>query len=357
MHIEATSNRSRIKRIGQSVVLSALIVSCSGGGSGGDSAPVSPPPPPANSAPVIQFVVSTRTVFEQSEFVIDASDTSDPDIDSFEISFVQTSGPNAERLEDVNASASKWRAASLDEDITTEMQFDITATDARGASSSASVTIPIQGFSGAGKPVAVFDPGVTLVSGNVGVPGTANFGIDEVVGFRLAFQGSPNNPKEILLFGESGDFGTFNYERFDRGTVNDTVSNVSFLKPGLLTFKLADGPGIGSDSFSVLDDVADELVWFFARHSGTNVRDFNSINRIAIEKPCFVEPRNNTGQDFIWIGQRNRGFSVVRINPGGTNDDPTFESEFIDVVNDGRSYCHLTTTVFPDRSLHAGLLQ
>lgn len=272
--------------------------------------------------------------------MIDASDTTDP-ADSFEVTFAQTSGPSATRLEDVNAYASLWRAADFDSDTMDQMQFEVTATDARGAVSRQTITIPVRGFAGPGRPIAIYDPEVTLEAYNA-LP------FSELIASQLEFPGSSSNPNKLVFFGEDTTLGYYDYSRPDVRTLDAVFSEVSFLLSNSLGFQFFDFGGNYVEELLVLDEIEDEFSWFYQPSAAPST--YEPGGSFSIENPCYLTPRISTRQNFVWIGQRNKGFSVVRlelnVDPSGV---PAIDSELLFETNDGRSLCHLYTTTFADR--------
>lgn len=342
------------------------LAGCGGGGSSNGTGsvsempppppppPPSPPPPPtpppvSNSPPTIEFRLSATDIIEQNQFVLDAEDTTDPENDSIAISMTQVAGPTAERLEDVNAVATKWRAPSLDQNTIAEIQIEIRAEDGRGAVAIENVNIPIRGFSGPGRPVAFFQPGVSLISGNVGTPGEPNSGFIDVIGVQESIVGSGSAPKQLQFFGEDSGFGFFDYLRSDRATLTETFGDVSYLRKRGLTFNFQ-GLRSWTGEFIVTSEADNEVVWLTTESSDASDRPFARRDSFEIENPCFFLGRNNTGQDFVWIGQRNRGVSVVRLAPREDAEGRTiFDHEIINETSNGRSLCHFITTRFPQR--------
>ena len=227
------------------------------------------------------------------------------------------------------------------------MEFEISATNSAGTSGTTTVSVEIRGFSGPGKPVALFDTGFEFLAGNIGVPaaigGGLNGSLTEVIGSELQFQGSADNPKEFVFFGGESD-GFYSY-RIDDNVISDQIfSKSSFFEVGTLSFNLQGDSGSGAN-FVLLDEVEDTFGYYnvlgsSAPYSVSEVESFDILN------PCYVAERVNTGQDFIWVGQRNEGLSVVRLLPLG---DGKFETEVIDEVGEGRSLCHVVTTKLSDR--------
>ncbi|MEO1241161.1 MAG: hypothetical protein AAFX54_04580 [Pseudomonadota bacterium] len=324
-----------------------LVSACSGGSEDG-GAPSGPSSTPAstNAAPTIQFEISTGQLLEQAIFTIDTITTNDRDRDSFTISVTQTSGPSATRLEDVNSFMTRWRAPDLAQDLVDQMGFEIRAEDSRGAVSTATALVPVRGFSGPGQPVAVFDPSFELKVGNVGVPGTANTGLSEIIATRIQPPGFPGNPEQVMIFGENAAAGGYDYSRDDLVHVEGVFSDISFLEYGALSFN---GVGRFTDELIVLDEASNRASWLFSERS-TQEGAFQQGDGFSIEKPCFFSRARDTGQDFVWIGQRGTGFSVVRIDPidpDGNGVALEFDSQIIDSLDNGRSLCHLFPTSLP----------
>ncbi|MCK0127690.1 hypothetical protein [Erythrobacter sp. F6033] len=291
--------------------------------------------------------MSTTNVLEQNQFVIEADGTTDPDGDSITITMSQVAGPTATRLDDINALATRWRAPSLNQDETVEIQIEIRAEDGRGAVATQNVVIAVRGFSGPGRPVAVFDPGVRLVSGNVNAE--TNAGISEVIAQQNIDGGMSGDQERLLFFGEDSGFGYFDYSQFDRATLAETFGDVSFLEKGTLDFNFQSFVDWAS-GLLVASETDDEVSWFTTESSSASDRPFARRDGFSISNPCFVQGRVDTSQDFVWIGQRNQGLSVVRLDrQSDSNGFTVFNDALISQTSQGRSLCHLTTTSFAQR--------
>ncbi|WP_169711654.1 hypothetical protein [Henriciella litoralis] len=315
---------------------------CGGGSSGGGGTPNGgppppPPPPPGNGGPDIRIELSSNPVLEQNIFVIDTFDTTDPDGDSFNITLRQTSGPAAEQLEDVNAYATKWRAPDITTNTTATMVFEIRAEDSRGAVSTKSANVQLRGFSGPGRPVALLDQGARLEVGNIGTT------FSEVFASVPAVAGSPNNPRDLVLFGEDTTKGYFDYSRTDLATVEPSFSGIAQIVPNGLGFNGVEAP----NQFVVVEEGANKISLVNSDRSVVPGGTFQLADSFAIDQPCYFEGRTNTGQDFGWVGQRDNGLAVVRITPDNSSSSNQFDSEVIFDLNSDRSLCHIFPTELP----------
>lgn len=332
---------------------SVALVGCGGGGAGAPAptspSPPPPPPPTSNNAPNIVVELSASQVFEQNQFVISVEQSTDSEGDSFSITMTQIAGPTAARLQDVNSLATRWRAPSVDQNAIVDVEFEIRAEDNRGATALTNVSVPVRGFSGPGRPVATFSPAVSLISGNVGVPGELNSGLLDVIGLQDNIGGATNNPRRLVFFGEDTGLGYFDYLRSDQATLDETFSNVSFLRKGALGFNFQGFP-TGTGELIVTNELDDEVVWITTQSSDASDRPFARQDSFGVDNPCFFLGRNNTGQDFVWVGQRDQGVSVIRLSP---QDDGTgrtvFDASLVSQASQGRSLCHFVTTSFPQR--------
>ena len=119
------------------IVPFALLASaCGGGGGSGGSGNGGQPPPPSNGSPV--FGVTTYTMSEDGHLASTFS-VSDPDNDA--LTFVQMSNPAMGAVDSFTADGSfSYRPAA---DASGTVTFGVRATDSKGASTNATVTITV----------------------------------------------------------------------------------------------------------------------------------------------------------------------------------------------------------------------
>ncbi|KDA04331.1 putative lipoprotein [Hyphomonas oceanitis SCH89] len=101
----------------------------------------------------------------------------------------------------------------------------------------------------------------------------------------------------------------------------------------------------------MLSETEDKLRWFIASRNDDPIV-FSEADNISITDPCHVVGATDSSQDFILVGQRNRGLSVVRIvavDPDGDGIAVEFDDSVIYSLDVGRSLCHVFPTVLPER--------
>lgn len=334
----------------------ALSLAACGGGSGSSGSPSAqlppppppppappppPPPPPAGSGPDFEATIPHQPILAGSLFTVEIPSSVRNAV------VQQISGPTASEVENGSSSQSTWRAPELTTDTVDELVFEVTASDSSGNSSTVTVTADFRGFSGPGQPIALFEPSLELLAGTAGVPaqigGNLNGGWTQVIGAINQIPGSANNPKRFVFFG--GFMEGFSSFRISDEVVSDEVFlDSSFFQVGLLTFNLQGDAGSGLN-FLLLDEAEDALRHFIQLGSSAPF-EVVEAEAISITDPCYVAERVNTGQDFIWMGQRGGGVSVMRLLPLG---DGQFDVEEIDSVGGTRSLCHILTTRLSDR--------
>jgi len=319
-----------------------MLSACGGGGSGGGAStpPQSPPPPPAST---IDVEVANQPVLENNLFIVKFSDS---DITA-DLTVTQVSGPSATLLDNSQSAASTWKAPDFDTDTEAEMVFEASGTDPDGNTGTATVRVSVRGFSGPGHPVALMGSDFEFLAGNLGVPaqigGNLNGSWRQAIGSLPSLPGSADNPRDFAFIGGQSD-GFFTYRIRDEIESSFSFRAASFFQVGLLTFNLQENLGGGSN-FLLLDDAEDRLRHFFLEGSSP---PFTLVEgeSVPFEDPCFVRERENTSQDYVWLGQKNNGLSVVRLLPLGNG---AFDTEIIDKVGEQRSFCHIVATRFSER--------
>lgn len=325
------------------------IAACGGGGGsagGGVSTPPPVPPPPIiNTPPTIQYSLSKSVVFENEIFSIDVNDSTDADggIDTYSIT--QLSGSMATPLGNINLGLFRWRAPTYEFDTIEDITFEIVLTDVDGDSSSEIVRVSVRGFAGPGTPVAIFDPPLNLFVGTGSSIGGDNSPENVIVTSAV----DPNNPMSsgsaISFIG--GPSGSLDYSDDAYLPIEGTFESVEFIDYDSLGFNLL---AVFAEEFSVLSETEDTLRWFRAERSmGGLSFTFMEADRLSVENPCFVAGRTDTSQDYVWIGQRNKGLSVVRLealrDSGGVAIG--FDDTVLQQLDNGRSFCHIFPTILP----------
>ena len=234
-------------------------------------------------------------------------------------------------------------------DTVENMGFTVKATNSNPQGTTESVVnvnVAVRGFAGPGLPVALYEPGLELLAGNIGVPasigGNLNGAWGQVIGSVFSFPGSQSNPREFVFFGAS-DIGSVSYRIDDELSSTETYLQYSFFEVGTLSFNLfGDSGGL---NFVLLDEIGDKFRYFIQTGSAA-LRNVVEAQSFEIENPCYVAGRVSTGQDFIWVGQRDAGFSLIRLLPLGNG---RFNTAVLNRAGGQRSLCHILTTDHSDR--------
>jgi len=347
-----------------SAFLASLSLAACGGGGTSPSPPLTPPPPPTsppppagpNDPPVVSYSVSTDTLNEGETFLIDARASSDPDgeIRSFvaEHKF-NPFFPEFEALP-VNVGGHPEGVFEFlvpEVFVDTQAIFDITVEDDRGESST--------------------DTAFLTFRSTVNAPKTDGFG----QAYRVFNTGRPLQLLGVDLFDvlaiEIGAFTNMGGqelipladmdEMIGRGildtesTVEGEVQAVNTLIPYALKFNLEP---VTPYEFAVISEDGNGVHWF-ADYDAAFPEAFELKQTIDIARPCYFSPRVSTAQDFVWIGQRGGGLSVVQIDrfvpsnlpPGTPNSNWArgFSYSIKSRAGGSRSLCYLYPTVLSER--------
>jgi len=339
------------------LVTALMLAACGGGGGGGNPAQnptppaPPPPPPPVNQSPMVAFSVSSTDLIEGETFLIDVRSSSDPDgtIVAYTAEHFQPYLPELKAIR-VNESAHpegvfEFLVPEVFEDM--DAVFHITVEDDRGATDSGSAylvfqsTVTLPKIDGFGDAYRVVDAGRPLRL--LGADGLGDNVFAEDMGTQ-----------EITVVTDMQGFISNQQVQTD-ATVTGSVGSVDLLLPSALSFNLTPVTPI---SFLTVSESADSLDWY-ADFEIDFPDAFELADSISIPSPCHFVPRYGTGQDFIWVGQRGAGLSVVRLNrfvpdnlPAGTPNSHWargFDDSIISQAGGSRSLCHVYPAVLPDR--------
>lgn len=348
------------------LLTSALLASC-GGGSGSSSSTVTPQPvvvtpppvvvtPPQPQPPTIIAALSKSLVWESELFSIDldGSTADDANIDTFDIK--QVSGLPVKDLERTNFYYYNFQAPDYDFDGMQSIEFEITATDTAGRVSVKTILLSVEGFGGTGVPIARYETPVELIGGDGSGRGSGG-GYDGIFLSEADIPSLPDGSVNFKFYGANNSSDVpKNYNEaadesfFDEDTT--PVTNVNYIVKGRLEFNLR--PSLGTD-IVVLNKESDEFIWY----AGVSERDeantkwlkrYSKQDSFAIEDPCFFTGRQNTGQDYIWVGQENNGASLVQLDP--VRNDQGYADSFNETVlqkfGGQRSLCLIYPTEIQD---------
>ena len=117
-----------------------------------------------NNAPTASVVNSTLSVDENDSVTLDASPSSDSDGDAITFAWTQTSGTSVNLT---NATSAQASFTAPDLPATEDLVFEVTVTDAKGASDTATVTVTVNDSAGNESPVAnVASSEITVTEGD-----------------------------------------------------------------------------------------------------------------------------------------------------------------------------------------------
>lgn len=322
------------------VITSSILLGCGGGESSSDELPqtggANPETPQTPiSDPSMVIHLRKTTVYEGEVFQINADDAGE------NVSIKQISGPQAVKLENVNSTHYQFRAPNSDANIEEIMTFKVEASK-NGVSRVKEVAVTVVGFEGPGRVVGEFDTNLKLVKGDGDPLISYSFDVLENV-IALEDRG---NEKELVFLSESNYLG--GYSQATNPVMSYIFSEISAIKIGKLGFNLQN---IFAEEFLVLQEESNSIKWFVSEHSSDNGYRYVSYqDEIAIENPCEFVGKTSTAEDFVWIGQRNKGFSTVRLEAITNNEGSTreFNDSVIQSLVNGRSHCLIYPTKLPE---------
>jgi len=353
--MEIISNSSKFFRFLGITFLLVNLSACGGSGGSDSTLPVMPPPvpppapaPPPNQAPVVNITVSEQTVFEGRViiFSFDGSTDSDGYIDTYEMT--QSSGTPATRLSDQNLFTLRWLAPLYSQDITETLSFEAVLTDDKGLSTRQQVDVTVEGLAGPGVPVARFMPALKLELGN----GTSIVGndvnADYVIASVTVHDSNNVSQTQLKVIGETNADSIIDFGSDTAITFQETFEDISYLDFDSLGFTLT---SVFADDLAVLSEQNNKFWWLTQKRSDEEnvIGEFTLQDSFNIPSPCYSGGRVSTGEDFIWVGQRDLGFSTVSLEPvkGESLRTIGFNHQVTPQVSDGRSFCHIYPTRLP----------
>jgi hypothetical protein len=284
------------RRVRASFVLVAAlaIASCGGGGGGGGSPPPPPPPPPPPASVVVaRAVASAASVQEGQPFSVDASTSTTTNAAPLAYTWTQVSGP---AITITNSTAAKIDLTAPEVTADAAAQFRVTATS---GADTASATVDVTFANIAQTPV--FASSTMLGTASFNLPVTKIIGDQTETLVGVPF-GGPSNTSFIglTLAGNALQVG------------NSTAGNfppLTVFKPPALS--VANDPAVFK--FAAASESQNTLSLFRRPPGGPS---FSSVFlNMAIDRPCGMSfSWSIEGSQGIYVGQRNKGFSLVKIN-------------------------------------------
>ncbi|MFK8031735.1 MAG: hypothetical protein AB8G18_15970 [Gammaproteobacteria bacterium] len=320
-----------LKPAGKPIVLIlayAFLPACGGGG----SSPAPAMPPAVDTvAPVVVFSSATLEVSSDSTGTANVSATDNVGV---------TSGVLTDCTNDGDFSGSTFTAPVVF--VETVSVCTATAMDAQGNQGSDTLTVTITPAP-QGAVVAIYDPPLQLKVGNGSTIGGSPTS-QQVIAVRT----DPTTDLSSIAFLGGPDFMNDFANDTSPPVVGDPFEDISFVGFGALSFNL---PGIFGDEFVVLSETEDTLQWYVDERSADGLTfTFFEADSLGVENPCYVTGRRNTGQDYIWLGQRDRGMSIIRLEGVENAEGLTrgFDETVLDQLGEGRSLCYIFPTQLPE---------
>lgn len=334
-------NRNNDLHWGLVISLSIGISSCGGGSSASLSTPIPTPTPtqvtptPTQQPPSMVLYIDRTNLYEGEAFRINAED-----IGGSNVTIKQTSGPAVEILDNINRVHFQFRAPSFDYDTVEIITFEVTASNQAGVGVR-NIEFTVNGYGGYGRTVAEFNPGLTLANGN-GNPTIyySQARLENIIAIKEREDG-----KELVFLG--GDVLKRDYSITGQPASNYVFSDIHSIKVDKLRFNL--GQYHGTDEFSVLQE--DRIKWFVSEYDYNQEKNTIVLqDEILINQPCELVGRTSTGEDFIWVGQQNKGFSTIRLDPikNEINVTQGFNDSVLQSVDNDRSLCFIYPTELTD---------
>lgn len=326
-----------------------ILLSACGGGSDNNLSPPSgsnPAPggmpvggPPANRPPVLDLLVSDTDLFEDRGFSIDWFDTSDPDGDGFDVQITQIAGPHAStHLQ--RTYETFYTAPFVDGGGSQDLVFEVTATDSKGAVTTEQVIFTVFDDVGPGIGIAKTPSGARLVTGTTGNIFVSQ---DRAYDARLILPGQ-NGGQTIMRINPSSSTSFPNQLRH----IGDLASgSVDFVDWDALDIFAS-----GEYRFIILSEDRNSLDWYRTQEEPSSrgtVSTAYLADNIDVENPCFFASSTISLDQIYWIGQRQRGLSMVRLTmpPEQDGSASSFDHEILDTIGEGRSFCHIFHTQLP----------
>jgi len=250
----------------------------------------------------------------------------------------------------VSVNGTTFRAPSLDIDGTEQLSFEVKVTGPNGGTASTILNAPeVIGRAGAGIPVAIYDPSLSLLNGFSRIANLNGNVNTNVMASRPGSENFNSDKFEIVMFGGSTNIqNEQDFENESNFLVEGSFDDINY----------AELNGIGSalgiaNGLTVLSKTENELRWFKSESGGSTPFTYRESDSFSIDEPCFV--RDLFGQDFIWVGQENNGLSVVRLDRIQTNGETSgFDATVLQNTGGSRSLCYILPTRLSRRFANSG---
>lgn len=333
----------------------AMGLAACGGGGGSTTAPTPPsvaPPPPPNQPPSLSIQITPNPVLENEPFFIDLTASDDPDGTIVRSRITQRT-PNFYVAEQISGDTSTAGSYTFNApevfrhervETSAELFFEIEIEDNDGRVVDDEVRILVDSVQETDRAAGLAEflqlsssEEVLLFPENVPTASFLN-----VFGY-LPDPDPITGDQEIVLL-ENLNFIPLNLidteivvEKLD-----DTVANIGPFFPGIFSLDLSPGT---RQQFALIDEQNDIINWF-AAFDPSAPKNYELDTVINIDAPCYVEGANSTEGDAIWVGQRQNGLSVFRIEAdrpnGGSHQG--FDATLISRAEIARSLCFIYPT-------------
>ena len=277
---------------------------------------------PANQAPEAMASADKTDIDEGQPFILDATESTDPDNDALTYEWSQLSGPNIE-IADPTLSIQNLNAVEITEDVTA--QFQVSVTDGT-LTSTATVDVNIVNIFQSPRRVD------TLAQSGLAVPTLRQAVVFEPSETPVFLESTLDS---AILMGQSG----LADNSMDITMLVSQAGSLALSMPSVATFlnefsrpliyRLRPSARFSGTELIYVAEESNNTVTSYER---TSLEAYEEQDQFSIQAPCEI---NDQGERFLKIGQRGLGLTLLQAD--GTSQ----------VINDGSSYCAIFTARDP----------
>ncbi|WP_018997114.1 hypothetical protein [Hirschia maritima] len=335
-----------------------LFVGCSGGGDSTSpvaSTPIASPSPSSTPTPtptpteeVELNIIAPAEVWENRKFWIDLRELADNE--TYRGFVTQTEGPAAYNKLEVLVGLFEFVAPDLIGNEPVELVFEVSASRLGNVEKTETFSVFVKPSpSGPGEILDVVQPALELKIGERKFLSEASSGIGSVGAIVAVQQPNPLTNEDYRVVFWSDSLFAQNPIHYPLGDVD--LKDISFIDAPSLNYHgcCSEFVSLGGNEMTILSQNEGALKWFgedYERSSnGAESRHYVQREEIPFEDACFVKGTPEQGIDFAWVGHRERGISIMGIQPKeptyGGNTALSFEYEIYQTLGEGRSLCYV----------------